>query len=145
MTSIVLTPRNRALTGDTTSSHCSSKSFEVLPESIGCALRAKINFYATSSNERALRNCPVAIWRPSRCHTRPSRGPLAALPKVAFLKDVPYKSAPFSLHYLRGFQSRSDDCFLPKCVFCTTSSIPSHFHNCIVSTLVAARPMLKPS
>ena len=40
-------------------------------------------FCATSSNEIALRYCPIAILRPSRCHTRPSRGPLAALPEVA--------------------------------------------------------------
>ena len=105
--------------------------FRVVLKRASCQNR----FCATSSNESALRYCPVAILRPSRYHTRPSRGPLAALPKVAFLKDVPYKSALFSLHCLKGFQSRSDDCFMPKCVFCTTSSIQSHFHNCIVSTL----------
>merc|ERR1712177_187699 len=56
-----------------------------------------------------------------------------------------YESAPFSFHYVKVFQSRSDDRFLPKCVFCTTSSIESFVHNRIVSTLVAARTMSQPS
>ena len=81
------------------------------------------HFCATSSNEIALRFCLVAILRPSRCHTRPSRGPLAALPEVALDRKKQYKSAPFSFHYFKVFQSRSDDRFLPKCHFCTTSSI----------------------
>ena len=88
---------------------------------------------------------PIAIMRPSRCYTRPSRGHFAALPKVALDQQKQYKSTPFSFHYFKVFQSRSEDRFLPKCVFCTTSSIQSHFHNRIVSTLVAARTVLKAS
>ena len=109
------------------------------------AFRAKVVFCATSSNEIALRHCPIAILRPSRCHTRPSRGPLAALPEVALDRKKQYKSAPFSFHYVKVFQSRSDDRFLPKCVFCTTSSIQNHFRNRILSILVAARTIWEPS
>ena len=145
MTSIVLTPRNRRLTSGTTSPHCSSKGFEILSKLFCSVLPAIIDFCTTSSNESALRYCPVAISRPSRCDSGPSQGLLTTLPKRSFLKDVSYESAPFSLNHLQVFQGYSDDCFLPKCGFYATSSIPSHFHNRLVSTLLSARATLKPS
>ena len=55
-----------------------------------------------------------------------------------------YESAHFSLHNLRGFQSRPDDCFMPKCVFCTTSSIRSHLDERIVYIVLPTQTNLKP-
>ena len=139
ITSIVFTPPKRTLTKDTNSSHCSTKSFEVLSELFYYALRTKVVFCATSSSENAPRCCLVAILRPSRCHTRPSRGPLAALPEVALDRKKQCKSAPFSSQYFEVCQSRPDDRFLQKGIFCTTSSIQSHSHGRIAATWVSAR------
>ena len=86
--------------------------------------------------------CHLAAFTvPHKAVSGPSCGPTES----GILTKKTYKSAPFSFHYFKVFRSRSDDRFLPKCVFCTTSSIQSHFHNRIVSTLVAARTVLKPS
>ena len=89
------------------------------------------------------------VLLPSRDHHDATQDRLGAFlrhcRKSHFLKDFSYRSAPFHFNHLKVFQSYSDDCFLPKCVFYVTSSIQSHFHNCLVSTLVSARAMLKPS
>ena len=120
---------------------------------------ARIHHIALPRASRSFQSCSEACFLPKsifvRRHRTKAHSDIVLLPscghhgttqdrlgallrhcrKWHFCCKNPYESAHFSLHNLRGFQSRPDDCFMPKCVFCTTSSIQSHFHHCIVSTL----------